>query len=40
VAVRLLGPIGAAVVGGFGALAATGVWAKVFPDLRKANRLT
>ena len=40
VMVRLLGPIGAAVFGGFGALAATGIWAKVFPDLRKANKLT
>ena len=38
--VRLLGPIGAAVFGGFGALAATGIWAKTFPSLRKANRLT
>jgi len=40
VMVRLLGPIGAAVFGGFGALAATGVWARVFPSLRKANKLT
>ncbi|RZJ16951.1 MAG: MFS transporter [Brevundimonas sp.] len=40
VMVRLLGPIGAAVFGGFGALAATGIWAKAFPDLRKANKLT
>lgn len=40
VMVRLLGPIGAAVFGGVGALAATGIWARVFPDLRKANRLT
>jgi len=40
VMVRLLGPIGAAVFGGIGALAATGVWAKTFPSLRKANRLT
>jgi len=40
VMVRLLGPIGAAVFGGFGALAATGIWAKTFPSLRKANRLT
>ncbi len=40
VMVRLLGPIGAAVFGGVGALAATGIWAKVFPSLRKANRLT
>lgn len=39
VAVRFLGPIGAAVFGGFGALAATGIWAKLFPDLRKADRL-
>jgi len=40
VMVRLLGPVGAAVFGGVGALAATGIWAKVFPSLRKANRLT
>ena len=39
VAVRFLGPIGAAVYGGVGALAATGVWAKLFPGLRKADRL-
>ena len=29
-----------AVFGGIGALAATGVWAKAFPSLRKANKLT
>ena len=40
VMVRLLGPIGAAVFGGVGALAATGIWAKVFPSLRKADRLS
>ena len=40
VAVRFLGPIGAAVFGGFGALAATGIWARVFPSLRKADRLS
>jgi MFS family permease len=40
VAVRFLGPVGAAVFGGFGALAATGIWAKVFPSLRKADRLS
>lgn len=40
VMVRLLGPIGAAVFGGFGALAATGIWSRAFPDLRKANKLT
>ncbi|MNJ26242.1 enterobactin exporter EntS [compost metagenome] len=40
VMVRLLGPIGAAVFGGVGALAATGAWARMFPSLRKANKLT
>lgn len=39
VMVRLLGPVGAAVFGGLGALAATGLWARAFPDLRKADRL-
>ena len=39
-AVRFLGPVGAAVFGGFGALASTGIWAKLFPDLRKADKLT
>jgi MFS family permease len=39
VAVRFLGPIGAAVFGGIGALTSTGLWAKMFPDLRKADRL-
>lgn len=40
VMVRLLGPVGAAVFGGCGALVATGVWARMFPALRKADRLT
>lgn len=40
VMVRLLGPVGAAVFGGVGALAATGIWARAFPSLRKANKLT
>ena len=40
VMVRLLGPVGAAVFGGIGALAATGIWARVFPSLRRADRLT
>lgn len=40
VMVRILGPIGAAVFGGFGALAATGLWAAMFPALRKADRLS
>ena len=38
-AARILGPIGAAVFGGVGALAVTGVWAGLFPQLRKADRL-
>jgi MFS family permease len=36
---RLIGPIGAAVFGGVGAMIVTGVWAKLFPELRKADRL-
>jgi len=40
VVVRILGPIGAAVFGGIGALAATGLWAAMFPALRKADRLS
>ncbi len=36
---RFLGPVGAAVFGGVGALIVTGVWAKAFPALRKADRL-
>jgi MFS family permease len=39
VAARLLGPVGAALFGGVGALAATGLWAKLFPELRKTDRL-
>lgn len=39
-AVRILGPIGAALFGGFGALASTGLWARWFPDLRKADKLS
>ena len=31
--------LGAAVFGGVGALAVTGLWAWMFPDLRKADRL-
>jgi MFS family permease len=36
---RFLGPVGAAVFGGVGALIVTGVWAKLFPALREADRL-
>ena len=38
--VRILGAVGAAVFGGCGALAATGLWAWMFPGLRKADRLS
>jgi hypothetical protein len=34
-----LGPIGAAIFGGVGALLVTGLWARLFPALRKADRL-
>ncbi|CAN5300251.1 MFS transporter [soil metagenome] len=37
---RLLGPVGAALFGGFGSLVVVGLWAKLFPQLRKADRLT
>ncbi|WP_425281563.1 MFS transporter [Peiella sedimenti] len=37
--VRLLGPITAAVFGGCAALAATVGWARMFPSLRRADRL-
>jgi len=36
---RFLGPVGAAVFGGVGALAVTGLWAWMFPSLRRADRL-
>ncbi len=36
---RFLGPVGAAVFGGVGALLVTGAWAGLFPALRKADRL-
>lgn len=39
VVARFLGPVGAAVFGGVGALAVTGLWAWMFPQLRKADRL-
>ncbi len=40
VAARLLGPIGSALFGGLGSIAVTGLWAWIFPDLRKADKLT
>jgi MFS family permease len=38
-AARFLGVVGAAVFGGVGALIATGLWARLFPALRRADRL-
>lgn len=38
-AARFLGVVGAAVFGGFGAIAAAGGWAVLFPALRRADRL-
>jgi len=39
VVARFLGPVGAAVSGGAGAVLVAGLWARLFPDLRKADRL-
>jgi MFS family permease len=39
VVARLLGPVGAAIFGGVGSLVVTGVWARMFPSLRDADRL-
>ena len=39
VVARFLGPVGAALFGGIGAMVVTGAWAKLFPALRKADRL-
>ena len=39
VAARFLGPVGAALFGGIGAVGVTGLWAFLFPALRKADRL-
>ena len=39
IAARFLGAVGAAVFGGYGALAVTGLWAWMFPALRRADRL-
>ncbi len=36
---RLVGPVWAAALGGIGALMVTGLWAKLFPSLRKADTL-
>lgn len=39
VAARWLGPVGSALLGGIGSIAVTAIWAKLFPALRKADRL-
>lgn len=36
---RIIGPVGAAIFGGVGTLAVTGLWAWLFPALRRADRL-
>ncbi len=36
---RLIGPVGAALFGGFGSLGVTGLWSRLFPALRDADRL-
>jgi MFS family permease len=39
VVARFIGPVAAVVWGGVGALVVTGLWARLFPELRKADRL-
>lgn len=39
IAARFLGPVGAAVFGGIGTMIVTGTWARMFPALRRADRL-
>jgi MFS family permease len=39
VVARFLGPVGAALFGGVGSLLVTGLWAGLFPGLRKADKL-
>ena len=39
VVARFLGPVGAALFGGIGAVVVTGTWAWLFPALRRADRL-
>ena len=36
---RFIGPVGAVIFGGIGTLVVTGLWAKWFPQLRRADRL-
>jgi MFS family permease len=39
VVARLAGPVGSALLGGIGSIVVTRVWARLFPALRKADRL-
>ncbi|MGE3867432.1 MAG: MFS transporter, partial [Hyphomonadaceae bacterium] len=39
VVARFIGPVSSAIVGGFGAIGVTLLWAKLFPALRKFDRL-
>jgi hypothetical protein len=39
VTARLFGPVLAAVLGGVASLGVTGLWARLFPALRKVDRL-
>ncbi|WP_293901048.1 MFS transporter [Phenylobacterium sp.] len=39
VVARILGPVRAAIFGGVGAVLVTAIWARFFPDLRRADRL-
>jgi MFS family permease len=39
VTARFLGPVAAAILGGVASLAVTGIWARLFPTLRKVDRL-
>jgi hypothetical protein len=39
VAARFLGPVGAVILGGAGSIGVTVLWAKLFPDLRRADRM-
>jgi MFS family permease len=39
VAAALLGAVGAAILGGVGTIAIVGLWAWLFPELRRADRL-
>lgn len=40
VTARLMGPVGSVIFGGVGSIVVTVIWAKIFPALRKADRLS